>query len=154
MSLKILDIDRFYDGPDSDIINMVGEVVGEQITVTEFALIGERLSGEDYTIAERFWPSLRYLYDIIKSQNDEQDRVEMTVQLAVTTRHAVWKMFSPREVIPTFMPDLKDCCGLFLETCFMVEDVNHKRKLLMGIAAAMGDSEAAKILDDLWSGYV
>jgi len=152
MSLKILEIGRFYEGPDSDIVSLVSDVVGEQITVIQFGQICERLSGEDYTIAERFWPSLGYLYDIVKQQENENDRVEMAIQLATTARYAVWEMFSTQEVEPSVWDATKDCCRLFLESCFLVSDVDDKRYLLMGIAASMGDSEAAEKLHDLGSG--
>ena len=153
MRLEILDIDRSYDGPDSDIVSLVAKVVGEQISVLQFAQIAERLSGEDYTIAERFFPALRYLLDIIKSQKDERDRMKMTVQLATTMRYAVWKMYAPQDKDPTILSAIKGSCQLFLETCFLIDEVDDRRYLLMGIAAGLGDSEAAKLLHDLGSGY-
>lgn len=154
MNLKILDIDRSFDGPDSEIVSLVGEVVGDQISVTQFAQIGERLSGEDYTIAERFYPSLRHLYEIVKSQEDDSDRIKMTVQLATTMRYAVWEMHCPLDAEPSVLSALKDCSRLFLETCFLIKNVEDKRYLLMGVAAALGDAEAAKVLHDLGSGNV
>jgi hypothetical protein len=153
MNLKILGIDRSFDGPDSEIVSLVGEVVGDQISVTEFAQIGERLSGEDYTIAERFFPALRHLYDIVKSQKNDSDRIKLTVQLATTLRYAVWKMNCPHDTEPSVLSALRDCSQLFLETCFLVEKVDDRRYLLMGVAACLGDADAAKILHDLGSGH-
>ena len=153
MSLKILEIDRWYQVPDSEIVSLVGEVVGHPISSNEFDRICDRLSGEDYTIAKRFWPALRHLYDIVKFQNDENERVKMVITLATTTRYAVWKMFSLQDFEPKVREAAEDCCRLFLETCFSVKEVDDRRYLLMGVAAAMGDSEAAKLLHDLGSGY-
>jgi hypothetical protein len=152
MPLKILDIDRAFDGPDSEIVSLVGEVVGDQISVAEFAQIGERLCGEDYTIAERFFPSLRHLYDIVKSQKDDSDRIKMTVQLATTMRYAVWERYCLSDLEPSVRAALKDCSRLFLDTCFLIKEVDDKRYLMMGVAAALGDADAAKVLHDLGSG--
>jgi hypothetical protein len=153
MSLEILDIDRYYSGPDGEIVSLVGKAVGEQISVLQFAQIAERLSGEDYTIAERFFPALRYLFDIIKSQDRECDRVKMTIQLATTMRYAVWKMCDPQDTDPAIASAIQDSCQLFLETCFLIDEVDDRRYLLMGIVAGLGDSDAAKLLHDLGSGY-
>lgn len=47
MTLKILDIDRSFDGPDSEIVLLVGEAVGDQISVTGFAEIGTMLQDQE-----------------------------------------------------------------------------------------------------------
>ena len=153
MSRRILELKRYDDIPEAEIISLVGEAVGEQFTELEFAHIGEVLSGEDYVIAELFFPSLKYLYDIIKSQKDDSVQTPMTIRFATMMRYAVWKMYDPSDLDSELQPILRDCAHLFLQACYSISQVDDKRWLLMGVAAAVGDSEAAKRLHDLGSGY-
>ena len=153
MSRRILELKRYDDIPEAEIISLVGEAVGEQFTELEFAHIGEVLSGEDYVIAELFFPSLKYMYDIIKSQKDDSVQTPMTIRFATMMRYAVWKMYDPSDLEPDVQPILQDCAHLFLQTCYSISEVDDKRYLLMGVAAAVGDSEAAKRLHDLAGGY-
>ena len=153
MSESILALSYPSGKSDEQIVSLVASIVGTQLTADQYRQVCEHLTGEDYTIAERFWPALRHLYDIIETQEDEHRRADMTVTLATTTRYAVWQMFSPQTFDPEIRGAAEDCCRLFLETSFSISDVNDKRHLLMGVAAAMGDSEAAKHLHDIGSGY-
>jgi hypothetical protein len=153
MSRKILEIHRHHGLSESEIVSLIEEAIGEQFTENEFSSIGECISGEDYVISEFFFPSLKHLFDIVKSQKDDQVQTRLTLHLATMMRYAVWKMYDPNKVDPEVRTALQDCAHLFLDACYSIAAVDDKRYLLMGVAAAMGDAEAAKRLHDLGSGY-
>ena len=80
-----------------------------------------------YVIAELFFPSLKYLYDIIKSQKDDSVQTPMTIRFATMMRYAVWKMYDPSDLDPELQPILRDCAHLFLQACYSISQVDDKR---------------------------
>ncbi len=160
MKPKILDTERDYDDPAETVVSMVEEAVGYQMSPTEFDHIQRHLSGEDYTIAQRFFPSLKHLVKIVECQKNDLHRHEMILQLAVSARYAVWDSFDPMESEHGIQLSVKECCRLFLEDLMnfkdtekkmSTSDIDSRRYLLSAIAACWGDAKAAELMHDLAS---
>ena len=140
------------DEPDEVIVELVAQLVGKQLSLAEYRKVHEHLSGEDYTIAERFFPALENLVQLVNDQENASTRNSMAVTLAVSMRYAVCNDFDPTEFDATTQAKIQDCCRLFVEHYIQTDDVENQRYLLTGIAACKGDISATTVMHDLASG--
>lgn len=149
---NLLDLSYPNDEPDEVIVRLVSELVGETLTLDQYRAVNEHLTGEDYTIWERFFPALGYLMQLVADQPDREIRTSMAVTLAVSMRYAVWGNFDRGNFDEETQKLIRDCNQLLLANLFETRDVEKQRYLLTGIAACTGDQSAITILHDLASG--
>ena len=150
----ILDLEYPNDESDETIVNMIAELSGLQLSIDEYRTVIEHLTAEDYAIAERIFPALYDLVQLVRNQPDRNIANQMAVHLAAAVRSAMSQGLNPRDFDAETQSKMQDCCRLFLDSYLELDEVDDQRYLLTGIASLNGDRAAAKLIDRLAIGEI